>query len=285
MPGATEDTGQLRPARGRLLRELREAAGLNQIEVVEQLKRELPDVRFSQPALSRAEQGKGRLAANVVRVLCQIYRVTGAQRAALIQEAEDAEAGYVDARVVLQAGNTVNLQQRFARLEHTAAEIRSFNPVMVLGVLQTPAYAATVFGTSADDPLVAGRMTRQRELVVDPRRHWTLIQTEGALRWQARSAAVMVEQTEHIIQLSYIPQIDLGVIDWRSPVEVFPHTAFHLYDDAAVVVATRDGTAIINDSARISDYRGLFDELRGIASFGHTAREVLRRIADDYRSL
>jgi transcriptional regulator with XRE-family HTH domain len=105
VPGATEDTDQLRPARGRSLRELRETAGLNQIEVVEQVKRELPDVRFSQPALSRAEQGKGRLAANVVRVLCQIYRVTGAQRAALIQEAEDAEAGYVDARVVLQAND------------------------------------------------------------------------------------------------------------------------------------------------------------------------------------
>ncbi|HXT46672.1 MAG TPA: helix-turn-helix transcriptional regulator [Pseudonocardiaceae bacterium] len=285
MPRATENTGQLRPAPGRSLRELREAAGLNQMAVAEQVKRELPGARFSQPALSRAEQGKGRLAADVVRALCQIYRVTGAQRAALIQEAEDAEAGYVDARVVLQAGNTVNLQQRFARLEHTAVEIRSFNPVMVLGVLQTPAYAATVFGTSGDDPLVAGRMARQRELLADRHRHWTLIQTEGALRWQARSAAVMVEQTEHLIQLSYAPQIEIGVIDWRSPNEVFPHTAFHVYDDTAVVVATRDGTAIINDRARIADYRGLFDQLCGTASFGHTAREILRRLADDYRSV
>ncbi|MGH3823599.1 MAG: helix-turn-helix domain-containing protein [Pseudonocardiaceae bacterium] len=285
MPNATDDADQIPVTRGRSLRELREAAGLNQIEVVEQVKRELPDARFSQPALSRAEQGKGRLTSSVVRVLCQIYRVTGAQRAALIQEAEDAAAGYVDARVVLQAGNTVNLQQRFARLERTAAEIRSFNAVMVLGVLQTPAYAATVFGISEDDPVVASRMARQREMVVDRRRHWTLIQTEGALRWQARSAAVMVEQIEHLIQLSNAPQVELGVIDWRSPVEVFPHTAFHLYDEAAVVVATRDGTAIINDSARIADYGGLFDELAGLASFGDSARDVLRRIAEDYRGL
>ena len=63
--------------------------------------------------------------------------------------------------------------------------------------------------------------------------HWTLIQTEGALRWQARSAAVMVEQVEYLIQLSTTPHVQLGVIDWRSPVEVFPHTAFHLYDEAA----------------------------------------------------
>jgi len=113
----------------------------------------------------------------VVRALCRIYGVTGAQRAALIQEAEDAEAGYVGVRVVLQAGNTVNLQQRFARLERNSAEIRSFNPVMVLGVPQTPAYAAAVFGTEADDPLVADRIARQCELVVNRRRHWTLIQT------------------------------------------------------------------------------------------------------------
>jgi hypothetical protein len=95
----------------------------------------------------------------------------------------------------------------------------------------------------------------------------------------------MVEQIDHLVRLSNAPQIELGVIDWRSPVEVFPHGAFHLYDEAAAVVATRDGTAIINNSARVADYRGLFDELCGIASFGHAAREVLRRIADDYRSL
>lgn len=285
MPSATNDTDQTPLVRAWSLRELRETAGLNQIEVVEQVKRELPDARFSQPALSRAEQGKGRLASNIVRVLCQIYRVTDADRAALIQEAEDAEAGYVDARVVLQAGNTVNLQQRFARLERTATEIRSFHPSMVLGVLQTPAYAATVFGTSEEDPLVATRVARQREMIADRRRHWTLIQTEGALRWQARSAAVMVEQIEHLIQLSNAPQIRLGVIDWRSPVEVFPHTAFHLYDEAATVVATRDGTAIINDSARIADYGGLFDELAGLASFGDPARDLLRLIAQDYRGL
>jgi transcriptional regulator with XRE-family HTH domain len=285
VPSATDDTAQIPVAHGRSLRELREAAGLNQIEVVEHVKRELPDTRFSQPALSRVERGKGRLASNIVRVLCQIYGVTDSQRATLIQEAEDAEAGYVDARVVLQAGNTVNLQQRFARLERTAMAIRSFNPVMVLGILQTPTYAATVFGTSEDDPLVATRMARQREMVADRRRRWTLIQTEGALRWQARSAAVMVEQIEHLIWLSKAAQIELGVIGWQSPVEIFPHTAFHLYDEAAVVIATRDGTAILKDSARIADYGRLFDELAERASFGHRARDVLRRIAEDYRDL
>lgn len=219
-------------------------------------------------------------------MLCEIYGVTGAERDALIQRATAAEADYIDARVVLQAGNTMHLQQRFARLERDAAQIRAFNPVMVLGVLQTPGYAATVLGTSQDDPLVAGRMARQQEMLTNRRRRWTLIQTEGALRWQARSAAVMADQLEHLIQLSTIPHVELGVIDWRTAVEVFPHTAFHVYDEAAVVVGTRDGTAIINDPVRLADYQGLFDDdLAALASFGADARAVLHRIARDYRGL
>lgn len=285
MAGGADDTDQTGSAQTRSLRELRKVTGLNQIEVTERVKRALPDSRFSQPALSRAETGTGRLTPEVVRVLCGIYGVTGAERAALIQQARDAEAGYVDARVVLQAGNTLNLQQRFARLERDAAQIRAFNPVMVLGVLQTPAYAATVLRTSEDDPLVTGRMTRQQEMIADRRRRWTLIQTEGTLRWQARSATVMAEQVAHLIQLSNTPHVELGVIDWRTPVKVFPHTAFHLYDEAAAVVATRDGTAIINDSDRLTDYRSLFDELADLTSFGDAARDVLQRIAHDYQSI
>ncbi|MGH3912800.1 MAG: Scr1 family TA system antitoxin-like transcriptional regulator, partial [Pseudonocardiaceae bacterium] len=205
--GAGDETGQDGGARPRSLRELRKAANLNQVEVIERVKQALPDARFSQPALSRAEKGSGRLASEVVEVLCEIYGVAGVERATLIQQATDAEAGYVDARVVLQAGNTMNLQQRFARLERDAVQIRAFNPVLVLGVLQTPAYAATVLGTSQDDPLVVGRMDRQREMITDRRRRWTLIQTEGALRWQARSATVMVEQLEHLIGLSTTPHV------------------------------------------------------------------------------
>ncbi|MGH3915356.1 MAG: Scr1 family TA system antitoxin-like transcriptional regulator, partial [Pseudonocardiaceae bacterium] len=90
---------------------------------------------------------------------------------------------------------------------------------------------------------------------------------------------------EHLIGLSTTPHVELGVIDWRSPVEVFPHTAFHLYDEAAVVVGTRDGTAIINDSTRLADYHDLFDELTDLASFGDAARQILQRIAHDYRNL
>jgi hypothetical protein len=245
----------------------------------------VPNAQFSQPALSRVEKGSGRLSPDIVGVLCGIYGVAGAEGAALIKLAAETEAGYVDARVVLQAGNTINLQQRFARLERSASVIRSYNPVMVIGSLQTPAYAATVFRTSEDDPVVQERLDRQRKMVADPRRRWIFVQTEGSLRWHARSPRVMAEQVEHLIDLSHAPNVDLRTIGWRTPVEIFQNTAFHLYDETAVVVGTRDGTAIITDRARVTDYRSVFNELAGLASVGDASRDVLRRIADDYRSL
>jgi transcriptional regulator with XRE-family HTH domain len=269
----------------RSLRELRKAAGLNQIDTVERVRQTLPGARFSQAALSRAEKGSGRLAPDVIRALCRIYGVTGAERVALIQLAEDAQAGYVDARVVLQAGNTVNLQRRFARLERDSAEIRSYNPVMVIGTLQTPAYAATVFGTSENAQVVQDRIARQQAMLAEQRRRWVFVQSEGSLRWQARSPELMVEQLERLVELNCSPNVDLGVIEWCTPVEVFQNTAFHLYDETAVVVGTRDGTAIITDPARLADYRALFDDLTGLASFGDAGREALLRIANEYRSL
>jgi hypothetical protein len=36
---------------------------------------------------------------------------------------------------------------------------------------------------------------------------------------------------------------------------------------------------------RVADYRIVFDELAALAPFGDARRDVLRRIADDYRSL
>ncbi len=95
----------------------------------------------------------------------------------------------------------------------------------------------------------------------------------------------MAEQVEHLIDLSRAPNVDFRAIGWRTPVEVFQNTAFHLYDETAVVIGTRDGTAIIADRVRVTDYRSVFNELAGLASVGDASRDVLRRIADDYRRL
>jgi len=107
----------------------------------------------------------------------------------------------------------------------------------------------------------------------------------AALRTPARSAGLMVEQVEHLIELSRLPNVDLGLISWDTAVEVFPSTAFHLYDRATAVVDTNDGTAIITERPRLDAYRTLFEQLVTAATFGEHGRAQLARIADEYRAI
>lgn len=240
---------------------------------------------LTQARLSRAENGNALLTPDEVGQLGRLYAAPEEQLADLVQLAQAAQAGYVDARVVLQGGATANLQRRFATLERNASEVRAFQPAMVLGVLQTADYASVVFDTDPQDSLVAERLRRQRRLLEDHKRRWVLIQTEGSLRWHARSPELMARQIDHIIELSRLPNVELGVIDWATTISVFPSTAFHLYDRTTAVVGTNDGIAIMTDARAVADYRTLFDQLRAAADFGHDARATLARIAVSYRSM
>lgn len=255
---------------------LRTNVGLRQVDVASR-------TGIAQARLSRAENGHALLTVEEVNSLARLYGADEADSAVLSRMTRDAHTSYVDARVILQTGTTANLQRRFAALERNATQVRAFQPMMVLGVLQTAAYAAVALETTIDDRLVRDRLNRQRHLLEDDRRHWVLVQTEGSLRWTVRSSELMAEQIEHLIDLSQLRNVDLGVIRWETAVEVLPATAFHLYDRATAVIGTHDGTAIITETERIASYRALFDRLATTAVFDDECRTRLDRIAEDYR--
>ncbi len=181
-----------------------------------------------------------------------------------------------------------NMQQRIRRLEGSASLLRSFQPCMIIGLLQTEAYARLVFGVSSSGPgidrAVVARLERQaalRERV--PRA--VLVMTEGALRWQAGSPQVMIEQLDAIAAATGHPNVEVGIIPYSTPVTVFPRHGFHLYDSDAVIIGTETGTATIIDNDDIAGYERLFARLEELAATGDTAQAVLRRVADDYRKL
>jgi transcriptional regulator with XRE-family HTH domain len=276
--GSANDDGTARGKLGTALRALRAAAGLRQVDAA-------ADVGITQAMLSRAERGDAILTADVIVRLVRLYGADSTEAARLVDAGEEIEAARVDERIVFQSGATVAMQRRWARLEGEATHVRGYQPVMVIGVLQTAAYAASVFGTDENDPVVAQRMGRQQRLLAERGRRWTLVQSEGALRWQARSPQVMAEQVEHLIDLSRAPNVELGIVDWRTPVEVFPSTGFHLYDEDAAVVGIRNAVALVDDPRRLADYHSLFDAIVAVATFGDGARAALQRIADDYRAI
>lgn len=268
----------------RALRDARRRKGLAEAEAGRQ-------AGMSQSKVSKIERGFLLPSAEDVKALGEVYDLPASQRhelTDLVTELRE-EARY---RVILARG-MAEMQRRIAQLESSAVLVRSFQPAMVIGLLQTPAYMRCVFGTevhgpaiSADDvdAAVAAREARTR-LLDDQSKSFILIMTEGALRWQADSPAVMIEQIEAIADAAMRPNVRVGIIPWTTPVRLFPRHGFHLYDADAVIVGTETATATMTGAADIETYIDLFNALAELAAFDDAAREHLARISDDYRNL
>jgi transcriptional regulator with XRE-family HTH domain len=265
----------------RELRDLRSAVGLGGIEVARR-------TGISQSKISKIENGLLRPSPADVAALGRVYGTPRQQLDGLVQLAESLRSELIEPRRVTLSRGAQNMQRRIRQLEASATLLRSFQPCMVIGLLQTVAYARLVFGVSSAgdglDKAVTARMERQAALR-NERTQAVLIMTEGALRWQAGSPKVMIEQLEAISLATKLPNAQVGIVPYSVSMTVFPRHGFHLYDSDAVIIGTETGTATIVDQADIAHYERLFDRVAAAACFGDEARAALSRIADDYRQL
>lgn len=263
------------------LRSLRIAAGMNQIPAA-------TAVGISQPGLSRIEKGKTVPDPELVEALARVYGADPDMTARLVDLATAIRPEHLDSRIIMQRGLN-HFQERLGKIERSSALVRAYQPNIILGILQTSAYAQVVFGSrgrtaqqTADG--VAARLARQ-EILADPSRQWVLIQTEGALDWCVGDATLMAEQVAHVAEVSQLPNMRVGLVLRRTPTAVLAPHGFHIFDDRAVQIGTKTATALIDDPGDIATYETLFHALECMAVFGEAARAELRRIADEYRAL
>ena len=263
------------------LRDLRKAAGLSGIEAARRL-------GTSQRRVSNIETGRFVPREDETRGLATLYKASPAVRRQLVETVRALRAEAPRARVVMTRG-AWRMQRRIAQVEAASARIRVFHCSIVVGLLQTPAYARAVFSDGGDitgedlDRCIAERLNRQR--ILDSSRDITLLMTEGALRWQADGPAVMAEQLDHIAEISQRPGVRVGIIPWTTPSAVFPLHGFSVYDSRAVIVGTRVATAFLTDPDDVAEHEKLFGELEALAAWDAAARDHLARIMADFRAL
>jgi transcriptional regulator with XRE-family HTH domain len=262
------------------LRQLRLDAGLSQIEAA-------AATGLTQAKISRLENGRYTPQPDDVKQLARAYQASPQVRQELEQAASDLSESRVYSRIVLQRG-AWRMQQQAGRIEKASARVRAFHPALVPGLLQTPAYAQAMFASVgiAGEELertVQARIDRQALLGAD--HDFTLLITEGALRWQVTSPSLMVEQIEHISRSTHLPNVRVGLIPFSRPTGIFVQEGFDLYDTQAVIIGTTTATATITDAADVAVYDQLFSELESLAVYDYAARRELDRIAEDYRLL
>jgi transcriptional regulator with XRE-family HTH domain len=106
----------------------------------------------------------------------------------------------------------------FAAKEPDASDIRGFEPLIVPGLLQTPAYARALLSTAQPPDLVeramAARMERQKILFraePDPPRLW-VVMDEAVIRRQVGGPEVMREQLEHLLDVAARYNVEIQLV-------------------------------------------------------------------------
>ena len=256
----------------------RTAAGLLQVPVA-------ASVGMTQARLSRIETGRAIPTEADVTALLKLYEIRGEHRVEIEALAESTRAGIKDQRMFVQRGLTAALQARWLRIQGRSRLIRAYHPAVVHGMLQTSGYARVLFGDDLDG--LAARLAQAQELMSRTGKRYVLVQTEGALRSTVGSARVMVEQIEHLIEMSRLQHVRLGVIPARHPMPLVCVAGFYLYEGdgvAAAVVGLEVAAATMTDSEDITYFSDLFSRLTDAALYDDDARDLLAEIAESHRT-
>jgi transcriptional regulator with XRE-family HTH domain len=198
---------------GKALRRLREAADVSR-EAAGQA------IRGSESKISRLELGRTGFKLRDVDDLCTLYGVTGdVQRTTLLDMAQAANSSewWHSYRDVIPGWF-----EPYLGLEQAASVIRSYEPLFIPGLLQTPDYARAVI-TSGYSSLPALEVERQVELRLrrqrillgpQPAHLWTLID-EGALRRPTGGRGTMSAQLRHLLAACGMSHVTLQVLSFR----------------------------------------------------------------------
>ncbi|MEU9446327.1 helix-turn-helix transcriptional regulator [Streptomyces sp. NPDC048304] len=180
-----------------------------------------------------------------------------------------------------------------AELEAQATTIRQYTPLLIPGLLQTPAYARAV--NRAYDPTapeetiehwVSNRMVRVRLLEHPTKPLLWIVLDEAALRRKAGGPAVMAEALCHIADLSRRCRVIAQVL----PLDAGAHTAMEgalklmEFDDAppvAYLEGVRSGR-LEDDPATVTQLRFVFDLLLASALSPEKSLALIEALAQDY---
>jgi len=269
---------------GQELRRLREQKGMTAEEVAERL-------LVSQSKISRLENGRRSISQRDVRDLCGVYEVEDQRIVdSLMEMARDSRQQgwwhtFGDIPYSVYIG-----------LETDAESLRVYEPQIVTGLLQTPAYAeALVRGalpetsTAEIEKRVRVRMRRQDRIKdpANPLRLWVVLD-EAALHRVVGSRLVMREQLERLLELADLPHVTVQVL----PFEVGAHPGLNgqyaileftdTADSSVVYLEGVTSDLYLEKAQDVQKYAVMYEHLRAQSLNVEASRQLIDRMAKEY---
>jgi hypothetical protein len=151
-------------------------------------------------------------------------------------------------------------------------------------MLQTAEYARSIFMAGGNDETnleraMASRLQRQDALYESHKRFLFLI-SEGGLRIRRASTTAMVQQYHHLVTVSTLHNVVLGIVPFNIPLgPLSGYSAFDIYDGRLATFDTPIGLMAWTWPEVISSQRDAFDDLLERSLQGAQARSFLVALA------
>ncbi|WP_405486541.1 helix-turn-helix domain-containing protein [Streptomyces sp. NBC_00096] len=269
---------------GSELRRLRKISGMTTQQVAACL-------LISQPKISLLENGHRLIKPRDVRDLCRLYGVQDEQLLDdLMRLAGDSSVqGWWDAYGDIPYGTYIGL-------EAEAAGIRTYEALVIPGLLQTPGYARAVIAGTVPHATaeqiatrLAVRLRRQDRLNTpgDPLRLQAVLD-ESALRRVVGSREIMREQLEHLNHLGSQPHITLQLLPYEAGAHPGVSGQFSLLDfadstNASMVYLERLASDLyLENRSAAQPYSDLYARLQAEALCPDDTRQFITQAVKAY---
>ena len=249
--------------------------------------------RWHPTKVTRIETGQWtRLNLRDVRDLLDIYGVTDeAQREALIQLARDArQRGWWHSY-----GDVLPSEySHFIGLEADAASVRTFQHVLVPGLLQTEGYARAVIqafrpsdNAEGIDRRVDVRHERQRRVTEERSLQLSAVLGEGVVHQLVGGREVTAEQLRFLAHANDLPNVMVQVLPYAAGAHVAMVGSFEILgfpepvDPDVVYLENMASALFLEEPDEITRYVQVFDYLRAAALSPQASGDMLTRAAEE----
>jgi transcriptional regulator with XRE-family HTH domain len=256
-------SGAARRALGRMLYDLRIRAGVKATDLAR-------NKIVSRDKLWRIEKGQSPVRAGDVAALCWAYRADEAT----VERLTDFSYKTLEPTIYEKYRDVMpSWFGMYVELESFASGISSYQPELVLGLLQTPDFARALFERHrprlTEDVVkqrVATRLERARRVLEGPGRpRINVVFSEAVMARQVGGPEVMRRQVQWLRELGSGNQVSVRIVTWESGAHAAMDGAFTLMefeDDSEPAVAyqeNRAGAAYIEPPEEVADYWEMFN--------------------------
>ncbi|MEU6623406.1 helix-turn-helix transcriptional regulator [Streptomyces litmocidini] len=179
--------------------------------------------------------------------------------------------------------------QAYAEMEARATYISSFQPQLVVGLLQTPEYARAVLGARTEgdlDAKVAARIERQRILKREtPPLIWVVL-SEAVLRQEIGGRRVMRAQLAHLLRIQDQEWVKVQILPFGAGAHAGLMGEFNLlrFEDDPDLVYTEDFVQghMTANSAAFREGSLRYDHLQAAALSVEDSAALIARVMEEH---